>query len=308
MTKVLPNLFHLMAPEFSKAIVESLKELLEQKHLYQNSVVVFPPFDVVYKNVIQIPDIEKIQPDLPKECQIIYDSAPEFEWELPDRVRSRRLPFYQSNAPERVQVAIEFTPPTIKAFCSVCESIQPYNSIHGADVSKDFRDTNFGEYPVTIQIFLFVYECQSCKSPPEVFMIRRERMKLIQSGRTPMEQIEIPKFVPKTQRKFFSDAIIASNSGQILAGKFLLRTFIEQYIRDFTKDKASQNIDELFEKYSASLPDDFKQRFPSLAKIYGQLSIDIHSADSTTDLFIQAQVGKTVKSHTLIGSCRTGEG
>jgi hypothetical protein len=120
-------------------------------------------------------------------------------------------------------------------------------------------------------------------------------MKIIQSGRTPIEKVEIPKYIPKAQKKFFSDAIIAFNSGQVLAGKFLLRTFVEQYIRDFTGEKSSQNIDEIFEKYSANLPDDFKQRFPSLSKLYAQLSVDIHCADSTEGSFIQAQ--KDISKH-----------
>jgi len=296
MTKVLPNLFHLMESEFSNAIATGFKELLEQKHLYQNLTISFPPFDLIYKNITRIANIEKIQPNATKECQLIYDSAIEFEWRVPSQTAAgRRLPFYDGNAPDRTIAVIEFTPPTIKIFCSVCESLQPYNFIHGLDVSKDFRGINLLESPIDVQIFLLAYECQSCKSFPEVFMVRREKMKLIQSGRTPMEQVEIPKFIPKAQRKFFSDAIVAFNSGQILAGKFLLRTFIEQYIRDFTKDKTSQNMDELFEKYGVNLPDDFKQRFPSLAKIYSQLSIDIHGADSTSNSFIQVQ--KDIEKH-----------
>jgi hypothetical protein len=99
------------------------------------------------------------------------------------------------------------------------------------------RDNNFGASSVAVQIFFLAYECQSCKSFPEVFMIRREKMKLTPSGRTPIEKVEIPKFIPKAQREFFSDAIIAFNSGQILAGKFLLRTFVEQYVRDFMNAK-----------------------------------------------------------------------
>ena len=291
MTEVLPNIFNLMSPELSKAIEESFRELLERKHLYQNSVVVFPPFDTLYNKVLEISDIKKIQPDLQKECRLIYDSASEFKWKLPDRMRVDRLPFNDGNVPERVQVSINLTPQTIKVFCSICDSVQPYNFVSGTDISEYFRNNDLGETPIFVQIFSLAFQCQSCKSTPEVFMVRRDKMKIFQSGRTPIEKVDIPKNIPKAQRKFFSDAIIAFNSGQILAGKFLLRTFVEQYVRDFSSDKVSQNMDELFEKYTASLPDDFKKRFPSLANIYSQLSIDIHGADSTIDLFIQAQNG-----------------
>lgn len=289
MTKVMPNLFHLMESDFSNAIVTGVKELLEQKHLYQNVVISFPSFEEIYKNVFRIENIERIQSNVRKECQLIYDSATVFRWNVPSPIEGRRPPFYTGNAPERTVVDIDFTPPTVKTFCSVCESIQPYNYVHGVEISKDFRDINQIEEPVEIQVFALAFECQSCKSFPEVFMVRREKMKLILSGRTPMEQVDVPKFIPKLQRKFFSDAIIAYNSGQILAGKFLLRTFIEQHVRDFAKDKITQNTDELFEKYGANLPDDFKKRFPSLSNIYSQLSIDIHGADQLPDSFLQAR-------------------
>jgi len=295
MTKVLPNLFHLMEFGFSNAIATGIKELLEQKHLYQNLVVSFPPFDVIYKNVSRIENIESIQPNVLKECQLNYNSAQEFGWRVPSPIEARRLPFYNSNAPERTIATIDFTPPTIKTFCPICKSLQPYNYVHGIELSKDFIDINQIENPVEVQIFALAFECQSCKSFPEVFMIRREKMKLILSGRTPIEQVDIPKFIPKPQRKFFSDAIIAYNSGQILAGKFLLRTFIEQYVRDFTNDKTSQNTDELFEKYGASLHDDFKKHFPSLSSIYSRLSIDIHEANQLPEPFIQAR--KDIEKH-----------
>lgn len=295
MTKVMPNLFHLMESSFSNAIIEGIKELLEQKHLYQNVVVSFPPFETIYKNVSRIENIEEIQPNVLKECQLIYNTATGFGWRVPSPIEGRRLPFYNGNAPERTIVEIDFTPPTVKTFCSVCESIQPYNYVHGIEISKDFRDISQIENPVEVQIFALAFECQSCKSFPEVFMIRREKMKIYLTGRSPIEQVDIPKFIPKQQRKFFSDAIIAYNSGQILAGKFLLRTFIEQHVRDFAKDKTSQNTDELFEKYAASLPDDFKKRFPSLSSIYGQLSIDIHGANELPETFIQAR--KDIEKH-----------
>lgn len=41
--------------------------------------------------------------------------------------------------------------------------------------------------------------------------------------------VEVPKDLPKAQKKYFSDAIDAHNSGQTLAGLFFLMTFIEQY-------------------------------------------------------------------------------
>jgi len=221
MKTVLPNLFHLMEFWFSDAIAAGIKELIEHKHLYQSIIVTFPPFDVVYQNVALIPFLTGINKHTLKECQLIYDSANEFQWHVESPVESRRAEYHTDNVPKRTIAIIDFIPPTIKTLCSICESIQPYNFTHGIDFSKDFREINNHENPIDVQIFMLAYQCQACKSLPEVFMIRREKMKLIQSGRTPMEQVEIPKFIPKAQRKYFSDAIFAFNSGQTLAGKFL---------------------------------------------------------------------------------------
>ena len=100
-----------------------------------------------------------------------------------------------------------------------------------------------------------------------------------------MEVVETATYIPKSVGKYFSDAIIAFNSGQILAGNFLLRTFVEQYVRGKSPTPESQDIDALFENYSKSLPDDFKQRFPSLQSTYNQLSKDLHSATGSKNVF-----------------------
>ena len=51
-------------------------------------------------------------------------------------------------------------------------------------------------------------------------------MKISLNGRSPMEATNVPDYLPKDQKKYFSDALIAYNSGQILAGIFLLRIFV----------------------------------------------------------------------------------
>ena len=120
-------------------------------------------------------------------------------------------------------------------------------------------------------------------------------MKLTLSGRTPMEQFKVPKLFPKARRRFISDAAIAFNSGQVLAANFLLRTFIEQYVRAETDNLQSQDLDDIFAKYGVKLPDDFKQRFPSLKSIYETLSVDIHSATGSQATFLKAR--KDIETH-----------
>jgi hypothetical protein len=206
---------------------------------------------------------------------------------------------------------VYFTPPTVRMYCSQCELIQPYNYITGENVLKDYEWSNemdqrqgepihFTIFPAEKeyandsqkkieQVFMLVYQCQGCKGMPEAFLIRRIGMKFILSGRTPMEKVVVQTYIPKRQREFFSNAVIAYNAGQILPGLFMLRTFLEQFVRSRSATTLTTNIESLFDEYNASLPEDFKTRFPSLRMIYDRLSEDIHGANGSADLFNQAK-------------------
>src|SRR3990167_9053700 len=138
----------------------------------------------------------------------------------------------------------------------------------------------------TVQVFVFSFLCQSCKALPEFFMVRREANKLILAGRSPIEHVDVPKVFPKELRQFFSGAIIAHQSGQTLAGLFLLRTFIEQWVK---KCGATQErADEALKWYGTTLPEDFRSWFPSLEYLYSQLSASIHAAEASQELFNEA--------------------
>lgn len=289
MAKVLANLFHLMEANFSSSIVDGFKDLLENKHLYQSVNIKFPSFEVAYKKVSEIPNLKKTQPDALAECQHIYNSLPEFGWRINSPKTTNYMALGSGGIPNKRDVEIEFTPTTIKIFCPTCDRIEPHNFYYGIDFFRPIREP-YDELPNDFQVFLLSYECQSCKNTPPVFVVRREKVKITLSGRVPMEQVVVSKIIPKNQKKFFSDAIIAYNSGQILAGKFLLRTFIEQYVREVTENKTSRDIDVLLEKYAEVLPKDFRDRFPSLADIYSRLSVDVHKADSTPELFVECQL------------------
>lgn len=139
------------------------------------------------------------------------------------------------------------------------------------------------------QLFHLPYQCQQCKGSPVSFLVRRTGLKLSLVGRDPLETVELPDSLPKEHRKYFSDAIVAHNAGQTLAGLFLLRTFIEQYWLSLSLVPKSRGPriagDELGQAYNKTLPDDFKSRFPSLLEIFGKLSAALHSADANDDLF-----------------------
>ena len=90
---------------------------------------------------------------------------------------------------------------------------------------------------------------------------------------------------------FFANATVAFQSGQTLAGIFLLRVFIEQYWRSLSAvsgivgPKGKPTGDELADAYKATLPVDFKARFPSLSEVYASLSAAMHAASEDAALF-----------------------
>lgn len=282
------QLFRRMEPHFSLAVEQGFGEVLVGKHLYQNLRVRLPAFELVQEEMKRV--LAGVTSggitDIGKTAQFVYDSISLVEWSVNDP--HRRTGLLVTSELEGVAVSLGFTPPSVKLYCGVCKRIEAYNFQFGQDLLEQFREPEAWAGPVSEQVFSLAYQCQSCKSVPEIFMVRRDKTKLTQSGRAPMEQIAIPSFLPKTERKLFSDAMIALNSGQVLAGNFLLRAFVEQYVRSMSVNPDSQDTSALFTEYGSCLPDDFKQRFPSLSSIYDALSVDIHKAAGSEDVFTRA--------------------
>jgi hypothetical protein len=105
------------------------------------------------------------------------------------------------------------------------------------------------------------------------------------------EVLPTPKVLPKPRGRFYGNALIAYHAGQTLAAIFTLRTFIEQFWRSLPqvqaliKQQPRATGDEQGQEYQATLPDDFKNRFPSLPEIYGKLSAAMHEANPDGGLF-----------------------
>ncbi len=195
----------------------------------------------------------------------------------------------QLKAAAQVQAHAFFylTPPDVKLFCTTCNRVEAFNAVSAEDFSgRGLSDDNKGHLVArqVVQIFAFSYLCQSCKEVPEVFLVRRQGSKLTNVGRSPIEHVDVPPDIPKHVMRFFGGAIVAHQSGQTLAGLFLLRTLLEQFARATTDSKAT-NADEVMEAYMATLPPDFRSRFPSMRDLYGELSVDLHTATGSAELF-----------------------
>ena len=271
------DLFEEAAPG---TVAEAFKKLLTEKHLYQyvevDTAFVVEGAALLHREWIQssalsssqVPDKKKIEQDGMK----ILDR----QW-LPLDPAQFRLPPYSDSE-------IHFELPTIHTFCPTCEKVWPFNPVYDGISRAGHENT-------TSQWFFLGYQCQSCKGPAIRFLVRRDGLRLRLAGRDPIEVVPVPGFLPKAHSKYYGTAIVAHHAGQTLAGLFLLRVFIEQFwrsrpeIQELLKQDPRTSGEKQGEIYQATLPVDFRSRFPSLSDIYGSLSAVMHSADDSAELF-----------------------
>jgi hypothetical protein len=252
---------------FAVALADALAELLQEKHLYQ-SVRAPAPLTPVIDGVVQ---------------GVWYPDDP--------HARGRMSPSSEY---------VVFVPPDVKLFCSRCDRVEAFNLVSASDFINDWRlygNRRVDAENAAIQVFCLAYLCQSCKGVPEVFLVRRESQRLTLSGRTPIEHVTVPGQIPKAVRGSYRGAVVAHQSGQTLAGNFMLRTLIEQWARENTKRARAKEegrseptesrwrADDVLDVYARELPEDFKGRFGTLRETYSDLSADIHAATGSEDAF-----------------------
>jgi hypothetical protein len=169
--------------------------------------------------------------------------------------------------------------PIIKTYCDFCRGRFPANqSPDGPSVPSMVRLNQ------ALQLFSIPLICQSCRRGIVTFLVAREHARLTLAGRFPIERIEVPRHFPKNVRAFYSDAILAFNSDQVLPALFMLRTLIEQFMRSKVAGDFKRGED-LSKAYKDTLPEGFKAQFPTLADSYEALSEVLHSANADSDLF-----------------------
>lgn len=272
-----------LAKEFGQRVSDQMKSLLEEKHLYQS-------IRLDYSDMLNFQVGYTIPPRDPtegvREVQQEFTRVVSAEWHPNDPAHRGPLVAYTQNIP----LAIYFDVPTIKLFCEKCNRIEAFNVVsaddfleHGKRPDKPYQSKN-----ETVQVFVVSLLCQSCKAVPDVFLIRRQGLKLTLAGRAPIEHVTVPPTIPKTVQQFYRGAIVAHQSGQTLAGNFLLRTLIEQWVREIITD-LGLTPDKALDKYMDTIPPDIRGRFKSMAKVYRDLSADIHSATGSPQLFDSAR-------------------
>jgi len=264
--------FGIRSAELGERVTATLKDLLEKKHLYQSAEVDFGTL---------LSDFTGLDDSIREMLAAEITGAVLGEWGAADKADHR---------PDMaVFRGIRFETPDVKLYCSSCDRIEAFNSLSTIEIStRGIYEARCDGSDRTAQAFALSLECQSCKGPPEVFLIQRRGSKLTLSGRAPIEHVAVPTVIPATVRKWYSGAVVAQQSGQTLAGLFLLRTLIEQWVREASGKSDLPAVD-LLKEYKRTLPDDFKQRFPSLGDVYSRLSDDIHCARGSEAIFEESR-------------------
>jgi len=266
-----------MKKDLATEVGEAFARLLQTKHLYQSEVVRTDFIEATLKNV-----------DSQSAAAVRGGVHPHRDG------RWMPAPPKDQNTPPVGDIDAQFKYlwfrlGTVKLFCTKCKRVEPYNPVFIQDTTE--RAGYVGALPQMVQVFTLALLCQSCKGIPEVFLVRRAYLKLTLCGRAPMEHVPTPSFLPKNQQRHFADAILAYNADQVLPALFMLRTTIEQFVREqYGKPvDTPEALTAAFDAYMASLPQAFRSTFPSLPDLYMKISVALHAADASAELFQAAR-------------------
>ena len=179
----------------------------------------------------------------------------------------------------------------VKLFCKVCDSAEAYSLLWFCDATAETLNTRTAnpllELPLRnwFQVFVLLYQCQICKSDPVSFIVRRENWHLILEGRSPIEEVEVPKEIPKIEAHLYKDSVIAMQTGKYLAAILYLRVFIEQFGRRQTGISGRENGEVILDAYAKQIPEGQRGQMPSLKAQYDRLSEAIHLANEDKELY-----------------------
>lgn len=191
----------------------------------------------------------------------------------------------------------------VKLFCSTCGGREAFRPIWFSDITNELVTENAKQAvsgtpqtfkvrfnPKTFQLFYLIFQCQRCEGAPEAFLLKRHEADLLIEGRSPIEHVELPSFIPREEKKWFRDSVVAFQTGKILAALFYLRTFIEQFARRKTGTQNDKKTgDEIMSSYADTIPVNLRDTMPSLADWYDKLSAALHGAKEDAELFESAR-------------------
>src|SRR5271154_2432323 len=177
---------------------QSLKTLLETKHLYQKVTVDFDSVKGKFRKLAQPRDTAHL---------IYFDKVMnEFEKErfAPSLVVLNAI---QRGVPDHLPATLVLK--NIKIYCNYCKSSEVFQPIWFVDAANEILKRNFAgelmEFPLkdNFQMIFIAFQCQRCKNDPEGFLIRRAGHTLYFEGRSPIEHIDVPAYIPKKESRLF---------------------------------------------------------------------------------------------------------
>jgi hypothetical protein len=274
------NLVH----SVNQSLKEQFKLLLEEKHLYQSVDAV--DFSQIYDTLSKMILMDRDKYDFQQ-----FANGLHYE---PITPSEQQLFIALPGSGNRKYPKLILLLLNVKLYCSNCKTRETFSPTWQVDATNEIIQRHSGEHrialhPRSFQLFTFVYQCETCRSVPVSFLVARKGWKLTIAGRSPFEEVDVPKFIPKSERWLFSEAIVATQTGNTLAGLFYLRSFIEQFARRQTGIKGKQTGETILDKYQAMLPETQRDHMPSLRSWYEKLSAPIHAATPDDSLFQEAR-------------------
>jgi len=276
---------------------EALKTLLSEKHLYQNVSLDFSKADEAGQQRHMESARRSAQPGSSHYTRPVEEFQKEarnplvqMRWDFDILGNQAVSPVLRGMVERKIVVQM----PPIRTFCSgACQTREPFNPKSVTNWCGDGEESD--------QRIFASYQCQGCHAHSVLFCIRRRGAKLTLTGRDPIEHLPAPKVIPKFLANHYTDALLASNCGKPLGGVFHLRVLIEQYwkglpsVKKAIAGKAKPTGEELGDAYKATLPEDFRRRFPNLLETYNEVSEAIHTATADGDLFEKCR--KQIEKH-----------
>ncbi len=268
----------------STQATQELKKLLEEKHLYQKFTIdvtgVVEKLSKPLANPLKTKFTIWVHSELPKEKFSV------FLHQLSLAPRGSTATHTQS------QLWITLPHPSLYCNSKGCKRRETFTPIWFTELSQAMAAVVTPKQvtlPDGFQIFTLVYQCQRCLGKPEAFLIRRDSLTFFLEGRSPIERVEVPKFVPEKEEHYYSDAVVAFNSGKVLAALFYLRTFVEQFARRITGKTGRATGEEILDAYYETLPVNRKSDMPSLREWYEKLSVPLHAGKDDAEVFTNAK-------------------
>ncbi len=268
----------------STQATQELKKLLEEKHLYQK-------FTIDQTEVVRKLSKRLTNPLEAKFTTWAHSELPKEKFSVSIQQLSV-VPRGSTATQAPSQLWIMLPHPSLYCNSKGCKRRETFTPIWFTEVSQAMSATVIPKQvtlPDGFQMFTLVYQCQRCLGTPEAFLVRRDKWTFYLEGRSPIERVEVPKFVPEKEEHYYSDAIVAFNSGKVLAALFYLRTFVEQFARRITGKTGRATGEEILDAYYETLSLNRRSDMPSLREWYEKLSVPLHAGKDDAEVFTNAK-------------------